>query len=357
MGVVGGMLVRARGSWFVGRRSALVMAAASCACVIGIAGMGTTARATAAAGTTAPGTATAAAGTAARATSTPRDATPPSATLELPQSSLVPGGIFIAPIDGPASRTPVVTYDGKRAMVLRSGDRWAAVVGLPLATSPGHASIQVQTGDAPEVPVEFDVKDKQYSVQSLKVAPGKVDLSPKDLERSEKDLVRIHTALATYSTKPPATLRLLQPVPGIRSSSYGLRRVFNGESRNPHSGMDIAAPTGTPVKASADGRVLDAANFFFSGNSVIVDHGQGLITMYCHLSQIGVKVGDHLKRGDVLGKVGATGRVTGPHLHWAVALNQTFVDPALFLAPAPANNAVARSRTHPRESHPQAQAR
>jgi Peptidase family M23/Peptidase family M23 N-terminal domain len=354
MRVVGRMLGHLRGSWFVRRPRALAVVAASCACVIGIAGMGTTARATAAAGTTAPVAPTAAA---ARATTTPRGATPPSATLELPQSSLVPGGIFIAPIDGPANRTPVVTYDGKRAMVLRSGDRWAAVVGLPLAISPGHASIQVQTGDAPEVPVEFDVADKQYSVQSLKVAPGKVDLSPKDLERSEKDLVRIHAALATYSTKPPATLRLLQPVPGIRSSSYGLRRVFNGESRNPHSGMDIAAPTGTPVKASADGRVLDAANFFFSGNSVIVDHGQGLITMYCHLSQIGVKVGDHLKRGDVLGKVGATGRVTGPHLHWAVALNQTFVDPALFLAPAPANNAVARSRTHPRESHAQAQAR
>ena len=263
----------------------------------------------------------------------------PTATFELPHASLVPGGILITPVNGPADRTPVATYDGKRAMVLRSNDRWVAVVGLPLTITPGHASIQVQSGDAPEVPVEFDVADKQYSVQSLKVAPGKVDLSPEDLARSEKDTVRIHAALATYSTKPPATLRLLQPVPGVRSSSYGLRRVFNNQSRNPHSGMDIAAPTGTPIKASADGRVLDAGNFFFSGNTVIVDHGEGLITLYCHLSQIGVQIGDHLKRGDVLGKVGATGRVTGPHLHWAVALNQIFVDPALFLAP---DNGVVR---------------
>jgi murein DD-endopeptidase MepM/ murein hydrolase activator NlpD len=332
------MLMHLRGSQLSRRPRVLAVGAVSCACVFGIAG--TTTIAHAASATTAATTAS----TTARAT------TPASATLELPKASLVPGGIFVAPIDGPANQTPVVTYDGKRAMVLRSDDRWVAVVGLPLALTPGHASIQVQAGDAAEVPVEFDVADKQYSVQSLKVAPGKVDLSPKDLARSEKDLVRIHTALATYSTNPPATLRLLQPVPGIRSSSYGLRRVFNNQSRNPHSGMDIAAPTGTPVKASADGRVLDAANFFFSGNAVIVDHGQGLITMYCHLSQIGVKIGDHLKRGDVLGKVGATGRVTGPHLHWAVALNQTFVDPALFLAPD--TGAVSAHRLTPHRPRP-----
>jgi biotin carboxyl carrier protein len=257
------------------------------------------------------------------------------ASVPLPQPSLVPGGIFILPLENTAQE-PIVTLNGQRAMVLRSDGRWVAVVGLPLSEKPGHLTVLVRDGAAAEKSVGFNITDKHYVTQSLKVAPGKVDLSKEDEERVNREIPHIKATVATFSDTPPATLRLRQPIPGVRSSSYGMRRVFNDEPRSPHTGMDIAAPTGTPVKAPAAGRVIDTGDYFFNGNTVFIDHGEGLITMYCHLSEIDVKVGQSVATGEVIGKVGATGRVTGPHLHFGVALNATFVDPALFL-PAPAN--------------------
>ena len=169
------------------------------------------------------------------------------------------------------------------------------------------------------------------------MSPRTVDLSPEDLARFERERDHQSQVTATFTEAPahllakPDALHMRVPVPGRRSGSFGLRRVFNGQPRNPHSGMDIAAPTGTPVASPLPGRVIDTGDYFFNGHTVWLDHGAGLLSMVCHLSRIDVAVGDVLATGQRMGAVGATGRVTGPHLHWSVVLNRTMVDPALFL--------------------------
>jgi murein DD-endopeptidase MepM/ murein hydrolase activator NlpD len=262
-----------------------------------------------------------------------------SAALDLPRASQVPGGVALLSLPKDAQDAgiaPVVSLAGSRVMVLDASDHWLAVVGIPLSTAPGSVALSVRRGaQAVATSVVLQVGPKQYLVQRLQVAPSKVDLSSADLERATREQQRLHAALARFDERPPPTLLLRPPVGGVRTSSFGSRRFFNNEARNPHSGMDIAAASGQPIAAAGDGEVIDTGDYFFNGNTVLIDHGEGLITMYCHLSSIGVHQGDHVRAGAQIGLVGATGRVTGPHLHFGVALNRVFVDPALFLPPAP----------------------
>ena len=252
--------------------------------------------------------------------------------LDLPQQRRVPGGVAVIAL-GASADAPTVRYNDAPVLVLGSASQWTAVVGIPLSVQPGPAAIRVETSGAPPQRLGFVVEPASYAEQRLKVAPGQVDLSKKNLARYERERVHLAGVAATFSAAPPATLQMLPPTPGPRSSSFGLRRVFNGQARNPHSGMDIAAATGTPVVAPAGGRVIDTGDYFFNGRTVWLDHGGGLLTMVCHLDSIDVKPGDVVAAGDRIATVGATGRVTGPHLHWSVSLNRTMVDPALFLAP------------------------
>ena len=138
---------------------------------------------------------------------------------------------------------------------------------------------------------------------------------------TERCLDAIETALdriALHAHQPPA-------------SRFGLRRIFNGEARAPHSGLDVAVPRGRPIKAAAQGKILATGDYFFNGKTVFIDHGNGLISMYCHLDRIDVQSGDQVTQGQRVGLAGSTGRSSGPHLHWSVVLNGTMVDPELFL--------------------------
>lgn len=247
-----------------------------------------------------------------------------------PDASQVPGGVARLSL-GPAATRPVAQAGNVPLLVLGDAIEWTTLVGIPLSATPGEASISVQLGGG-QRQIAYTIAPKRYSEQRLKVAPGTVDLSPQDNARYENERAHLAQVMATFSEPLPQVLRMRVPVPGRRSSSFGLRRVFNGQSRNPHSGMDIAAGTGTPVRAPLPGRVIDTGDYFFNGNTVWLDHGGGLLSMMCHLSAIDVVPGDLLKTGERLGAVGATGRVTGPHLHWSVMLNRAMVDPALFLA-------------------------
>ena len=248
----------------------------------------------------------------------------------LPKNAPVPGGVAVLDL-GVAQSAPTARWGEQPLAVVRDNGRWFALLGIPLDTLPGELEISIKNGSTVTVR-QVMVGVKNYPEQRLTIKDKrKVEPNPDDLARIAKEKEATEAVKRNFAANMPETDFLL-PSNGPLSSRFGLRRIFNGLPRNPHAGLDVAVGTGAPIKAPADGVVANTGDYFFNGNTVFIDHGQGLISAYMHMSRIDVRYGQPVKKGEILGAVGATGRVTGPHLHWAVILNNTPVDPELFLA-------------------------
>lgn len=255
-----------------------------------------------------------------------------SAALALPRHAPVPGGVAVValgPADGPAPR---VSFDGRQQPVVRHRQEWVALVGIPLDTPPGRHALSV--GAAPgDRELALEVQSKNYPTQNLRIPDQRMVTPPPELEaRIEEEQQRIAAWKRHFAAAPAPDTDFLLPASGPRSARFGVRRILNGEPRSPHAGLDVAVPVGAPLRAPAAGTVLAVADLYFTGKTVVIDHGQGVLTLYAHLSRVDVAEGQALRRGEGFGASGVSGRITGPHLHWVVIVGGTAVDPELFLA-------------------------
>lgn len=255
--------------------------------------------------------------------------------MALPKHDSVPGGIAVIPV--PTS-TAKVHFKDQQVMLVSFEDKKYAVIGISLKTQPGNYPLKLDylaaENEKRKTPnkLNFKVDNKAYEVQKLTIKnKRKVNPYKEDMDRIIRERNEMNAAFNSFDTRDQPAVSFVLPTEGPISSPFGLKRILNNQARNPHSGLDIAAPTGAAIRAPAAGVVTAVGNYFFNGNTVLLDHGQGLISMYCHMSETKVSIGDEIFRGDLIGKVGQTGRVTGPHLHWGVSLNNARVDPNLFL--------------------------
>ncbi len=249
------------------------------------------------------------------------------------RESRVPGGVAWIDLGPSSNPKPTATLESNRVWVLEREGRWNAITGISLATKPGTHELQVtQSGETRALP--FVVKSKSYPVQAIKLNRAMVDPPPEVMARIERESAHLKAVRATWRESATTNAAFRLPSEGPLSSRFGVARVLNGKPRSPHAGLDVAAPTGTPVVAPGDAIVLDVGDYYFCGKSIILDHGNGLHTLYCHLSETTAKAGANVTQGERIGAIGSTGRSTGPHLHWTVYLNGTAVEPELFIPAA-----------------------
>jgi len=250
------------------------------------------------------------------------------AEVLLDPEEVLPGGIAIVRV---ADRSASGTFAGRRLRFFRAEEQSIALIGVDLDERPGRHPVQVTTASGNEVRRELRIVAHDFPEERLTVPKTYTDLDRTTLARVRGEQKRLE---ALWSRSRPDRLwegAFVMPADGPSGSPFGLRRFFNGEPRSPHAGIDIKAPTGAPVRAANRGRVVLADDLFFTGKTVVLDHGLGLFTMYVHLSRIAARPGYTIARGGEIGRVGATGRATGPHLHFATRIGTARVNPEALL--------------------------
>ena len=257
----------------------------------------------------------------------------PGLSIATRERALQPGEVVRVDIrsDEPLEAVHVAALGHTSGAHVVSDGVWRALIGIDLDVPPGEHTVQVDAATAGGVPVTgtvtLTVIPKEFPTRTLHVDPRFVTPPRRALARIRQEQERLARLFADASSPPAWDGRFVVPISGTMVSGFGVRSVFNHQPRAPHSGADFASPTGTPIHAPNAGRVVLAAALYYTGNTVVIDHGAGLVSLFAHLSRTLVKEGDQVTRGEVIGKVGATGRVTGPHLHWTVRLNGARVDP------------------------------
>jgi murein DD-endopeptidase MepM/ murein hydrolase activator NlpD len=255
-------------------------------------------------------------------------------TLGLTGASAAQGGLLELTLRTTSSLNELKAEWGGKPLPLwaGAGNVEHGLLGVDLERAPGNYEVQVSgqlAGGGPlACSATVDVTTGRFVIERLKVAPGFVELSPQDEARAARESADLHEILAQVTPERLWTGGFRFPIAGRHTGrNFGTRRVLNGQLRSPHTGLDIPAPAGTPIHAAQSGRVALAENLFFSGNTVILDHGLGVYTFYGHMKLIKVKEGEEVKAGEILGLVGATGRATGPHLHWGLTVAGARVNP------------------------------
>ena len=261
---------------------------------------------------------------------------PPTLTVASRARGVHPGEVIILTITADAPLTAVRARAFDRALPpVRVGDGWRVLVGIDLDVEIGThvVSIEADSATGPAMATHsLVVTGKDFPTRRLAVNPDFVNPPAAMAARIAEESKLISAIWSAPPTAPPTPeLIFTPPVPHRANSAFGTRSIFNGEPRGAHSGADFLSPTGTPVRAPAPGTIVLARDLYYSGGSVVVDHGLGLFSFFAHFSAITAKVGDVVNTGDIVGRVGATGRVTGPHLHWTARLNRARVDPLALL--------------------------